>query len=909
MKKILSTALIGSIILSAVPFASAVTVYTQNWGTGNSGVTGNGNINTVGWTAIAASQTAGPYVGIYTATGASDPTLGLSLPANTVYFTGFQSTNLAGMFYTTDTAGSDAGGNSSFSDINPPSYPNLTFNIEVRGGNADTNYFAVRIGSSWYVATSFQFPNQGSLGYPQFTNVALVYTNPANVWQNLTINDTTNVTIGAVASPNLTAAITGIGIVELPTSGGFNYNQLVINQGPSDFPQIAPTNTSATITPQYVYVGGGASFAATFAGPLLAYQWQTNGVNLSGSRYIGTNSNYLTISNCNAADGLVTYSVVVTNLFGSATNSGNQLIVSNVPPGLLYAETFPYAGPGGPNINLPIGSVGWVGAASANSSYGIYYSAAGVGDFYSYSSAATTNVYYTTDTNDVGYSGLPFVDINPASYPFVTFQAGFVPGNTAGQVPGAISVFWAVKMTGGWYCSAQPQEIDLSSLDTYKPYQYGFNPAATNWNNLTITSSNAVIGGQASSALTGNITGAGLVIAHNTGTGSDMNFQNFEIITNQFIGTKPNIGLNYPLDVTAASGGGASFGVSATGTAPFTYSWSTNGPSGTPVIVSNGGRISGATTPTLTIANLNSNDNGLQIIAYITNSAGGDESDSIYPAATLTVTNPSVGLIYSEGFPFVGPIAGNYPISSVGWVEAVPNVPNTLFQRGIPQTSSASQGAVSVTNVGSATTVYYATTTTDTNQSGLPFPNVNLASYPSLNISVDIAPVSSSSNVTAFVAVQLNATSWYITASPLPVPTTVDSSTYATYTTAFNPAAANWKYLTVTSSGGLIGTAATSNLSGVMTAAGLVFVTVETGGTFHFDNFMITGTGVGGINVGSLTNNNLNLSWVGNPAVNLQSSTNLSSSIYWQDVPNTYGLYSLPVSVAGPQKFFRLKTP
>jgi hypothetical protein len=200
--------------------------------------------------------------------------------------------------------------------------------------------------------------------------------------------------------------------------------------------------------------------------------------------------------------------------------------------------------------------------------------------------------------------------------------------------------------------------------------------------------------------------------------------------------------------------------------------------------------------------------------------------------------------------------------------------------------------------------VYYATTATDTNQAGLPFPNINLASYPSLNFSVDIAPSSSASNVTAFVAVQLNGTNWYVAASSLAVPTSVDSATYATYTMAFNPAAANWKNLTVTSSGGLVGSTAASNLSGVMTGAGLVFVTVGTGGNFNFDNYQITGTGLGGINVGPLTGGNINLSWVGNPAVNLQSTTNLIAN--WQDVPNTLGLYSLSVPVTGPQKFFRL---
>jgi hypothetical protein len=122
---------------------------------------------------------------------------------------------------------------------------------------------------------------------------------------------------------------------------------------------------------------------------------------------------------------------------------------------------------------------------------------------------------------------------------------------------------------------------------------------------------------------------------------------------------------------------------------------------------------------------------------------------------------------------------------------------------------------------------------------------------------------------------------------------------------AFNPAAANWKNITVTSSGGLVGSTAASKLSGVMTGAGLVFVTVGTGGNFNFDNFQITGTGLGGINVGPLTGGNINLSWVGNPAVNLQSTTNLSPA-NWQDVADTLGLYSLPVSGTGPHKFFRL---
>lgn len=903
MKKILSLA----VLLGALHVASAGTtnIYVEDWGTTNGGsaVLANGTLNLVGWTGVAVSQTAGPYLGVYAASGPTDGGSGAPLPANTVYFQDLLPNQTSpGMFYTQNGVGAGSGGDSAFTAINPALYSNLTFSVEITGNVTDTNYFAVKIGSTWYVSTTQLIP--ATAGGTVFTNATLVYKNPANVWDTLTIG-ATSVTIGSVASPNLSSAIAGIGIVELPTAAGFNYNQLAITAySPTEVTN--PPVITPAISPQYSYVGGGASFLMSSSGTKpLTYIWETNGVPLtSGGRYFGTTNNMLTITNLNANDALAAYSVIVTNIIGSATNSGLTLVVSNVPPNLLYAEDFPWIGPSG---NLPITGVGWASSAPATTVVGIYQVGGGVGDCFSYSTVATTNAYYTTDTNDTGYSGLPFVDINPASYPAITFQAGFVPGNAAGQVSGAISVYWAVQMTDpisgtNWYCSKQAAPITLTALSPYLTYQYGFNPAATNWNNLTITSSNAIIGSETSGALTGNITGAGLIVAHNDASGSDMNFQNFEIITNLAVGTAPSIGTDFPLSVGVASGGGASFGVSTvSGSAPFTYGWTTNG-----VPVHDGGGVSGSTTPILTLANLNGDDNGMQIVAFVTNSAGSDESDSIYNAATLTVTNAPVGLIYSEAFPFVGPVAGNYPISSVGWVEAVPNAPNALFQA----TAQTSEGAVFAYLGTSGTTVYYTTTTSDTNQSGLPFPNINLASYPSLNIAVDIAPNSATaSNVTAYLAVQLNGTNWYVATSALLGPNAASNSVYSTYTTAFNPAAANWKNLTVTSSGGLIGSPADSNLNGVMTGAGLVFVTTGSGGTFNFANFVITGTGIGGINVGPLTSGNINLSWVGNPAVELQSSTNLSDSLNWQDVPNTYGLYSLPVSVAGPQKFFRLKTP
>ena len=78
-------------------------------------------------------------------------------------------------------------------------------------------------------------------------------------------------------------------------------------------------------------------------------------------------------------------------------------------------------------------------------------------------------------------------------------------------------------------------------------------------------------------------------------------------------------------------------------------------------------------------------------------------------------------------------------------------------------------------------------------------------------------------------------------------------------------------------------------MSGVLTGAGLVFVITGTGGDYNFDNFQINGSGLGDVIATPAAGNaTTTLSWVGNPAVNLQSATSLSPS-NWQDVASTAG--------------------
>jgi len=351
-------ALFGSISLAA---AGTTNIYAEDWGTANPGVTtGDGGLSSVGWWPVAVTQNAGPYVGIYTATGATDPATGESLPANTMYFSVLlpNQTN-SGFFYTTNGAGPGAGGNSSFVTINPTLYTNLTLSAEERngGGAAGTNYFAVQVGGSWYVATSYIMPDSAGLGYPNFTNATLVYTNTANVWNSLIVN-ATDVTIGSVASPNLSASITGIGIVVTPTTGQPNFNRVAVQAfAPYPPPPKPPTNSYAAAV-QTVYEGGGVSLLTLFTGTTpLNYRWKTNGVALpSGGKYLGTTNNTLIITNVSQSDATangITYSVTVTNIAGT-TNSPDGSLALNVlprPTDMLYSETLPYAGPNG---NLPL---------------------------------------------------------------------------------------------------------------------------------------------------------------------------------------------------------------------------------------------------------------------------------------------------------------------------------------------------------------------------------------------------------------------------------------------------------------------------------------------------------------------------------------------------------------------------
>lgn len=908
-------ALVAFALFGALATASAGTtnLYVEDWGTTNGGssiaygYSGDAAypFGQIGWgIVVPAAQTGGgpPYEGIYQSTSPIDANTGQSLPINTVYYT-YLSSGQAGMLYTTDASGAGSAGDSSFTDINPELYTGLTLSVEGQNtGTTASNYFAVQVGGAWYISTNLlsATATTGST----FDNASTPYTNAASAWNNLSFTGA-SITVGSVASANLSGPITGVGLVEFGP-GGWDYNELSISAS-------CPTCGGSTVVPasileapvsQTTYAGGGVSFAVETGGTQpITYFWETNGVPLTdGGRISGSSTPMLTITNVNANDAAVAYSVIVSNAGNvgatpPATSSGFTLTVNPVPSDVLYAETVPYIGPTGAGT-LPTSTIGWGTAAPSG---GIYDAGGGQGAVFAYTGETDSIIYYTDTAMETNQSGLAFPTINPADYPYIAFETSL----DANSVVTDVTAYFAVQMTSGsatnWYVYGSPIAENLATTGVFESQELQFTTQASRWKNLTINSGSVTIGSQAAGTLAGNITGAGLVFSFNGG-GGDFNWDAFEITTDQVQAQPPSItGAGAPWSQSVAAGGAASFEVATvSGATPFTYGWTLNGAPLANGTLPDGAVVSGAQSPIVTIAGVTTNEVGgnggtVNVVAFVTNSVGYDESDN-YIDTALTVTNPSVGLLYSQSFPWINPsTSGNLSIGPDGWAEAFYTTPASLYNL------LGGNGAVFVYD-GSAATVAYYTTTLETNETGMPFPNINLAGYPALTLSAEIEAGYQAANVTAYWAVQINGSAWYINTNAI----SASATSFSPYTLAFNAAAANWTNITLTTSGVLLGGPAAGNLSGVMTGAGLVFVVVSPGGDYNFDNFTITGSGLGGLNVGPLTNGIINLSWVGNPAVNLQSTTNLSSPASWQDVPNTLGLFSLPVPVSGPQKFYRL---
>jgi len=881
MKTILLTAF-GFIAGLQLASAQTAVLYQEDWG----GVNGHGGQKTmpdVGWTALPSNY----YYQLYSDNSAVDDVTGASLPGGSWYFGG----GGTAMFYTINGAGSGFYGDSAYTSIDPTLYTNLQFS-SYTVANYDPNnvaqiWFAVQVGGNWYVSTNHPITPDPRPRSEYFERTDMTYNPMATNWNSLTLG--ASAVIGGQAGANLSGPITGVGLVTDPNGGYVNVNEFLI----TSISNTAPTLVAAPLS-QNVYAGGGVSFsvAASPAQPY-SYYWKQNGNLLSNSSHIsGANTATLTILNTSAADD-GSYTVIVSNstgYFDTANTGAANLTVNPVPADYLYAETFPFVGPS-TSVSYSPGTVGW--AASVQDVPNRLYFDSTDNEGYlsaaeSYQQTFPTNLFfYTTTSLDTGVSGLAFPTINPAAYPAVTFSVDVDPTSNEYNGQGNSTSYFAVQMNGGnWYVNAIPIPVNTSPANVYATYKQQFNPAATVWNNLTFNSTGATIGSQASADLTGNITGAGVVVAESYE--SEWDFQNFLIITDSVPATAPSID-HAPISQTVYSGGGVSFQVHVQigATLPLYYYWQSNG-----VTVAKSTSL--ANLAVFSITNATASD-AANYSCIASNVAGTDNSAN-YSTASLTVTSPPPGLLYAETFPTPEVLYGFQPFSSVGWLDNG----NGTYLFG-PYAGGGQTGTADFYAGGNGNSEYYATTASDTGFSGLPFPSISLAANPNLTLSatfyVDHA------DTTGNFIVQMNGTSWYISATGLPLVTTGNT----TYTQVFAPAAANWNTYNVNTM--TVGAPAGADLSGSLTGAGLYF-NYPSGVNAGINGFSITSlTSYGSITAAPLSGNSLTLNWTANANAGLQWTTNLTPPVVWTDVPNTAGQGSATITTTNTQMFFRLAQP
>jgi hypothetical protein len=352
---------------------------------------------------------------------------------------------------------------------------------------------------------------------------------------------------------------------------------------------VAPSIT-AQPTSQTVAAGQTASFsvAATGTAPL-SYQWQKNGVAISGA----TSSSYTTPATTSSDNG-TQFTVAVSNTAGSVTSNAATLTVNaaTVAPSIT-TQPASQTVTAGQTASFSVAVTG-----TAPLSYQWQKSGVNI--------AGATSSNYTTPATITSDNGSTFRVVVSNSAGTVTSAAATLTVNAASVAPSITTQPTSQTVTAG-------QTASFSTAAT------GTAPLSYQW-----MKNGAAISGATSSSYTTPTTttsdnGAQFTVAVSNAAGSVTS--NAATLTVNAATVAPSIATQ-PTSQTVTAGQTASFSVVATGTAPLSYQWQKNGVA-----------ISGATSPSYTTPTTTSSDNGAQFAVVVSNAAGNTTSST----ATLTV--------------------------------------------------------------------------------------------------------------------------------------------------------------------------------------------------------------------------------------------------------------------------------
>jgi hypothetical protein len=478
---------------------------------------------------------------------------------------------------------------------------------------------------------------------------------------------------------------------------------------PAVAPSIATQPSNQTVT-----AGQTATFSVSASGTApLGYQWKKNGANITGA----TSSSYTTPATTTADSGS-TFSVVVTNSAGSATSNNATLTVNAaaVAPSIT-SQPANQSVTAGQMATFSVGASGTAPLSYQWRKNGLYITGA-------------TSSSYTTPATTTADSGSTFSVV-------VTNSAGNATSNNATLTVNPAAVAPSI--------TSQPasQTVTAGQTAMFSVTASGTAPLGYQWKKNGANITGATSGSYTTPATTTADSGStfSVVVTNSAGSATSNNAS----LTVNAAAVAPSV-TSQPASQTVTAGQTATFGVSATGTAPMSYQWRKNGTN-----------VTGATSSSYSTPATTTTDSGSTFSVVISNSAGSVSSNN----ATLTV---------NQGAP-VAPSITTQPISQT--VTAGQTATFSVLARGTAPLSY--QWRKTGTNISGANASSYTTPVSTTSDSGSIFSVVVSNSAGSVtsnsaSLTVNSAPPSGGGKL----VLSTNRLVFYAEGSSAPAPKTVN---------------------------------------------------------------------------------------------------------------------------------------
>ena len=521
-------------------------------------------------------------------------------------------------------------------------------------------------------------------------------------------------------------------------------------------------------TAQNVASGSSAQFAISATGSApLNYRWLKNGVGVTnGVKFIGANSNVLTVASVSTTD-VGNYSVVVTNLAGSVTSSVAALAIVSAPTFVTLPTNRTVIA--GTNTTFTVTAAGsaplayqWLknnspltdgGNISGSTTAALSLNAVTANDEASYS-LTVSNALGSTNSGGFALTVIIPPSITSQSGAQTAANGGTAQFNVTATGSAPLNYRWlknGVGLTNGVkFVGVNSNVLTVATVATNDAGNYSVivtnraGSASSSAATLTVISSPTVVVPPANQTVAAGsnvsftVTAAGSAplyfqwLKNNSPLANCANVAGATSATLTLAAVTSGDAANYsvtisnslgsitssaailtvaipptiitPLEnLTATASSNVTFTVAASGSAPLIYQWRKNG-----ALLANGGNVSGATTSSLTLANVTANE-ATSYSVTITNAVGSvSSSASLTVLVPPTITTPPISATAIQGnsATFTVSASGTAPLV-YQWLKDGNVIPgansNVLVLAGVT-TNDAANYLVMVTNiVGSVT--------------------------------------------------------------------------------------------------------------------------------------------------------------------------------------------------------------